>query len=493
MRLICFSVIFTLLTFFKLSAEPVMNKTEQVEQGLRHPVRFVGDFSWSIEERMKHYGIPGVSIAVIENYKISWAKGYGVTDRKTQKKVTTQTLFQAASLSKPVSAYGVLKLVEQGNLQLDEAVNQQMISWQIPKNDLSMKQPVTIRHLLSHSGGLTVHGFAGYEVGNKIPNLIEVFKGESPANNDAIEVNILPGSKFRYSGGGYTILQQIMMDVQGGKFSNLMDLLVLKPIGMASSTYNQPLSSEKLTMAASGYLPDKTPVKDKHHIYPEMAAAGLWTTASDYARFVIDVQLSLNQDNGQVLSQSTVRQMTTPSLADMGLGFFLQKKGSETYFFHGGWNAGFCSFMTGHPSGIGVVVMINSNHPQFMLEVINGVAEVYDWPKYLLPTFKPIPFTKEEFDRISGSYDYLNIVDLDIFEEDGKVFAQYSGSPKNELLKTNENEYYRREEDVKISFVETENNKNKLVYLKRDGTEMSIERAKFSFLRLISKIRRLWN
>jgi CubicO group peptidase (beta-lactamase class C family) len=263
---------------------------------------------------MQLYKVPGISVAVVDNFKIAWAKGYGVAEAGSSTPVTAHTLFQAASISKPVAAAGTLSLVEQGKLSLDQNVNQRLKSWQVPDNEFTQKEKVTLRRILSHSAGLTVHGFPGYEVGTPIPTLVQIFNGEPPANNPPIRVDIVPGTKYRYSGGGVAIEQQLVIDVTGKPFPQFMRETVLDKIGMTDSTYEQPLPAARAAMAATATRSDGKSIPGKWHVYPEIAAAGLWTTPTDLAKFGIEIALSKQGKANHVISQSMARQMLTPQM-----------------------------------------------------------------------------------------------------------------------------------------------------------------------------------
>ena len=256
--------------------------------------------------------IHGLSLAVIQDGAIVKAQGYGFIDGSGKTPVTTDTLFQAGSISKPVSALGMLALVEKERLSLDADVNGVLKTWKVPENDLTKTERVTLRRLLSHSAGLTVHGFPGYAVGTTVPTLVQVLDGNKPANTAAIRVDLLPGSKWRYSGGGYTVAQQLVIDVAGQSFPAFMHATVLKPLGMTASTFEQPLPAEKAALTATGHLPTGArPVPGRWHIYPEMAAAGLWTTPSDLARFAIAVQDAVAARATPVISTKLTREMLT--------------------------------------------------------------------------------------------------------------------------------------------------------------------------------------
>jgi CubicO group peptidase (beta-lactamase class C family) len=358
-------------------------RIQRVENGIP-PIPLSGTeppLQLNIEKLMQLYKCPGLSVAVIDNFKIAWAKGYGVTEAGGSKPVTVHTLFQAGSISKPVAATGTLYLVEHGKLSLDENVNQKLKSWQVPDNEFTKDQKVTLRRILSHSAGLTVHGFPGYEVGAPIPTLVQIFNGEPPANTAPIRVDLVPGTKFRYSGGGVTIEQQLVMDVTGKPFPQFMRETVLDKIGMSDSTYEQPLPPARVAMAATATHGDGMPVPGKWHIYPEMAAAGLWTTAGDLAKFGIEIALSKQGKANHVLSQATTREMLKPQIEQVGLGFFLGEYKNPEEFGHNGADEGFQAVLIMFAdSGKGVAIMGNSDNG---IDVANAlaqsVAKEYGW------------------------------------------------------------------------------------------------------------------
>ena len=335
----------------------------------------------NLQKLMEVYKVPGLSVAVIDNFKIVWAKAYGVTEAGTATPVTTHTLFQAGSISKPVAATGALYLVEHGKLSLDEDVNRKLVSWKVPENEFTKDQKVTLRRLMSHSAGLTVHGFPGYAVDESIPSLVQIFNGEKPANTAPIRVDIVPGTKGVYSGGGITIEQQLVIDVTGEPFPQFMRETVLDKIGMGESTYEQPLPQARAPLAASGTYADGKLVRGKWHVYPEMAAAGLWATPSDLARFAIEIALSKQGKANHVLSQTMTQQMLTPQIDRIGLGFFLGDKNNPGQFGHGGADEGFQAMLTMFSdSGHGVVVMANSDNGITVANyLIKSVAREYSW------------------------------------------------------------------------------------------------------------------
>lgn len=307
-------------------------------------------------------------MAVIDGGDIAWARGYGVRDADHPDAVTSETVFQAGSVSKPVAAMAALRLVEEGRLTLDDDIGRWLTSWRVPS--IGSWQPrLTLRQLLSHTAGLTVHGFQGYDRDTVLPTLVQVLDGAEPANSAPVRVDLIPGAQFRYSGGGYCVLQQVLVDVTGQPFPDLMRDLVLAPLGMAHSTYAQPLPTSWRQRAASGHQPGGAPVEGCWAVYPEMAAAGLWTTPSDLARVALDLQRALARRPGTLLSPEMVRMMLAPQFDQptddlderIGLGFFLRGEGQAAQFRHTGSDRGFLCLFSGYERlGAGIVAMINA-------------------------------------------------------------------------------------------------------------------------------------
>lgn len=449
---------------------------KKVETNLTNVVHIQGDSTWSIAERMKHYGVPGVSIAVINDGKIAWTKTYGVMDKESKSPVTKNTLFQAASISKPVTAYGALRLVEQNKVGLNEDINTYLKSWKLPDNDFTKEKKVTLKNLLNHSGGTTVHGFLGYSPGLPVPTLVEVLNGTPPANSGAIFVDKIPEESYRYSGGGYNIIQQMMIDVENKPFPEIMRALVLDPLEMNNSTYVQPLQGTQLSMAATGYLPDGSMTKGKRHTYPEMAPAGLWTTAEDLAKFAINIQETLKGQSEKGLSKAMTVKMLTPFVEEfIGLGIFINKKKDEIYFAHGGWNEGFSSELIAHKDkGYGVVILTNANHPRFISELIRSVALTYEWDEYV-PVYNKMKTDPSFIAEISGRYRISGSRLIEIYQNNKQLLSKELGEEPTELIKISDSTYVRRESEFRMQFKPISENKvmNMLVLDANNGTVVS--------------------
>jgi CubicO group peptidase (beta-lactamase class C family) len=330
MKILSKSLALALLLFIHVAAvaqNSTQDKIKVVENGLVGNVQIEGEKSWNILDRMAYYKIPGLSVAVIHNYKIVWAKGYGFANDSAKIPVTDKTLFQAASISKSLNAVGVLKLVQDKKLDLNTDINTYLSSWRFTYDSLSKGKKVTMAMLLSHSAGLNVHGFEGYEPGAPLPTIVQVLNGEKPANSPRVKSMFEPGLRDEYSGGGITISQMIVMDITHMPYADYMKRAVLKPLGMNNSTYAQPANDVNQALLATAYTVDRKPVRGSYHIYPEQAAAGLWTNPTDLAKYIIESQLAYEGKSAKVLNQETTKtRLSVFAGKNAGWAFLSRKK-----------------------------------------------------------------------------------------------------------------------------------------------------------------------
>jgi CubicO group peptidase (beta-lactamase class C family) len=439
----------------------VQKKIKQFENDLGLWVQIDGK-RFTLADRMKSNHITGVSIAFIKDYKIEWAKGYGWADSSKQRPVTTSTLFQAGSISKSLNGVGILKLVQEGKLDLDSDINIYLKPWKFPYDSLSKGKKITIANLLSHTAGLTVHGFDGYEKGDTIPTLVQILNGEKPANSRAVRSMYEPSLRYQYSGGGTTISQQILQDVTGQPYDTYMWNNVLKPMGMSNSFYTQPPPANKEGLLATGYYNDGTAVKASYHIYPEQAAAGLWTNPTDLARYIIETQLSLHGKSSKVLSAETTKLRLTPYIGNSAaLGVFIEKKGDEKYFNHGGSDEGFVATYFGSmENGNGVVVMANTDNGSLLSEIVNSLASVYNWKDFYTPKIKKVVIVNNEILKsYVGNYKlYRNTFNV-VLEKEGLVLWLNSKT-KYKIYFTSDTDFFMLEmEGSELQFTKDKNNK----------------------------------
>jgi CubicO group peptidase (beta-lactamase class C family) len=430
----------------------------RIESGLLPAVVIKGQppQSMTVADRMVHYKVPGVSVAFFDHGQIIWTKTYGFTDVASKKPVTPDTLFQAASISKPVAALAALRLVQDGKLSLDEDVNVKLRTWKVPENSFTEKEKVTIRRILSHSAGLTVHGFAGYASDEPVPTVVQILNGEKPANSDPIRVDVVPGTLWRYSGGGFVVLQTLLSDTTGKPFPQIMRELVLGPAGMTHSTYEQPLPKDRASEAATPYRANGDPVKGGAHTYPEMAPAGLWTTSSDLARMAMEVQAEYAGKSSKILSQDTARQMLTHQIGTWGLGFGLETNGDKPSFGHGGANEGFrCNIQTYTDSGQGFAVMTNSDSGgELTEEIFRAVAKEYSWPDYKPIEHALIKANPATFAAYPGTYEIPGIGKLTITLRSPSLYveAEPFGPDPIELLPESPIQFFVLSGDITFTF-----------------------------------------
>lgn len=392
------------------SADAALERQRAVESELLPAVDFPNrdEQEWSLTKRMARYKVPGIGMAVVHDGSIDWVAGYGTRGADSPDPVTASTLFQAASISKMVAAAGMLRLVGQGVLELDGDVNAGLSSWKVPNNEFTNGSPVTLRGLLSHSAGVTVHGFPGYGLTETLPSLVQLLDGTAPANSPAITVDQVPGTGYRYSGGGYEIAELLVEDVTNRPFEQVLDEAVLAPLGMVHSTFAQPLPGEKAVNAARGHRFDGSPVAGGWYVYPEQAAAGLWSTPTDLARFAIELIAAFHGESEVLFDRSTARTMLTRHVGNMGLGAGVHGEGDGLHFDHAGWSQGFRTYLVAYPySRDGVVVMTNSDGGHELIrEILRSVAAVYDWPDFRMEEVAIAGLVADRLDRLSGSYEF---------------------------------------------------------------------------------------
>jgi CubicO group peptidase (beta-lactamase class C family) len=438
----------------KYSAE-VETRIREVENNLAGWVQTGVDDRWTLSDRMKKYRINGVSIAVIHDYKIEWARGYGFADISANSPVTSATLFQAASISKSLNSLGVLRLVQERKLDLETDINNYLVSWKFPYDDKSNGKRITILNLLSHTGGLTIHGFPGYAIGEPIPSLVQILNGQKPANTEAVRSFEEPGSGFSYSGGGTIITQQIIEDLTHQPYEEYMKRYVLDPLGMTASSYSQPPDKRKEKLLSAGYKADGKEVAGKYHVYPEQAAAGLWTNPTDLSKYVIETQLAYRGESSKILTPEMTRLRLTPVLEDAALGTFVNSRvtGSYKYFNHNGGNEGFsCTAIGCRDSGDGVVIMTNSDNSSILEEIANSVATVYKWKDYYLPESKKVvPVDKSLLADYAGLYDFLNRKIRFTLTDTGLIANPFS-NVRWQLLFTSDSDFFIRESKISARF-----------------------------------------
>lgn len=477
---------FALLALTTAAAMPAQKASPDVEAHVQHVTSgLIGGVllkgheneTHTLAERMKQLNVPGVSIAVIHNGKIEWARGFGVRNSDGAP-VDAQTMFQAGSISKPLAAMAALRLVQQGRMALDTDINTYLTSWKFPSDPVAQGKPITLRELLTHTAGTTVHGFPGYASNQPVPTLVQVLNGEKPANTPAIRSEQPPMKEWKYSGGGYTVMQQAVIDVSHTPFTKLLHDTVLVPIGMTRSTYEQPLPESLRANAAVPFRGDGKPVEGGAHTYPERAAAGLWTTPTDLATYSIEVERSLDGKANHVLSAEMTRQMLTPGMGHWGLGLEIGGADADPYFSHGGANEGFRNIFAAYEkNGEGAVVMTNGdNGGQLGDEIMHSIAKEYNWPDWHPDVRATVQVDPKVLAEYVGTYQLAPNFNLVVTLENGQLMTQATGQPKFAIYAETETRFFPLDFPAALEFVKGDSGAVNALVLHQGGRDMKAPR-----------------
>ncbi len=426
------------------AAADIAGRVARVVNGLRPRIEVAGSpVRWSLAERMAEYQAPAVSIAIVDGGRVVWAQGFGVKEAGGTSPVTATTMFQAGSNSKAVTVSAMLRLVQAGTLSLDANVNQYLTSWKLPENEFTAQSPVTLRRLATHTAGTTVSGFPGYKVGAPRPTVPELLDGKAPANTPAVRVDTMPGQSFRYSGGGTTIMQQLLVDVTRTSFPSLLKEHVLDPLGMTHSTFDQPLPAALAVDAARAHMKNVV-VPGGWNVYPEMAAAGLWTTPTDLATWMVAMGDAIAGRSTVFLAEKTASQVTgsavpgRSSTERIGLGLFLTGNDDSFNITHGGENEGFVSEFKLFPNtGKGAVIMLNigDGGVRLMREIELAIAEEFAWPDGGTTKITTVPVDPGALKQLAGTYVLYNLAGRQfpkVLSEGSRLFYEF-GTARTEL------------------------------------------------------------
>jgi len=437
--LVIFSIANTSVISYSQTNTTIDQRIEQVENSLAPLVLRKDQSLWKLKDRMHKYNTKGLSIAVIHDYIIEWAKGYGETGNPIKPDITEQTVFQAASMSKFVNAVAMMRLKELNKIDLDKDINQYLTSWKFPYNIDFGEEPITLRQLLNHTAGLSVHGFRGYWNSEHLPSIVQILNGIKPSNSEKV-VQILPAnSEFKYSGGGVTISQLIISDNSKVAYERFVNENVFTPLGMDQSFYSIELDKypEELAFAHSerGKL-----LSNNYNIYPESAAAGLWTTPTDLGRLIIDFQMCLSSGNGKILAKDSATEIIEPTLEGSisALGLFREIKNETLYLQHSGANRGFRGkFIFSADNGNGVVVMSNGTNTEIIEEIIRSVGLVYEWPGFeTLTVSTTVELNDIDLRKYAGTYIKGNRA-IEVRLKRNKLLLEEKGKWKSNLTSLN--------------------------------------------------------
>jgi CubicO group peptidase (beta-lactamase class C family) len=429
---------------------------------------------------LETFQVPGASWAVIDRGELVDTGCAGVVQADEPAAVVPGTLFQACSISKPIAVFAMLRLVDRGLLDLDEDVNRRLTSWQVPPTG-DWQPVVTLRQLASHSAGLTVHGFPGYREGVALPTTGQILDGTAPTNTFGVRVDIVPGTQFRYAGGGTVVLQQLLEDVTGTPFRQLARELVLDPLGMSDSDYAQPLPSDLHDKAATAHDELGRPVPGRWHSYPELAAAGLWTTPTDLMKFGVAVQQTYAGAQGALLSPALSRELLAPQIAaadrtgglnELGLGLFLGAGGVR--FGHSGGNKGFrCHLLAYRDTGQGAAVMTNGDNGSWVVQrAFAAIARTHKWSDYPQEIDEPDQPSDEAMARLIGTYRLDGRLQMDVARWGSGLEVTFEGQPPLHFQASSESRFGAVNADTEL---EIRDDGSRLVFI-QGGAELDCSR-----------------
>jgi CubicO group peptidase (beta-lactamase class C family) len=432
-------------------------RIDAVENGLLRTVVFKGEDPerMKLSERMVFYRVPGVSIAVIDKYVIEWAQGYGVERVRTEMPITPDLLFQAASISQSVAAWGIFHLVEQGKIYLDMDANTHLKSWKIPESSVTRETKATPRHLMSHCAGLISLKLAGYPFGKNMPTVLDILQGQKPSNSPGVYIYKEPETEAQYSELGYAVLHQLLEDVEGKPFHQILSETVLRPLHMNQSTFEIPLPDIMRTKAVAGHTRQGDPVKEGWFYYPVAAASGLWSTPSDLCLFAIDVMKTAVGQSQTVVSSESSRKMLTPQLRNQGLGFEIFDTGENLYFSKRGSTEGYECCLVAYPSrGQGVVIMVNSDNGAYLIdEILRSISDAYKWPHFIPEIKTYYQLDPSVYAQYVGTYEVRPDYILTVAHEDFYLVIQPTGQAPTKFFVESQSTFFSIDPYIQIQFL----------------------------------------
>lgn len=383
----------------------------RVETGLLPPFTWKGEerVGAPLDEHMALFKVPGVSIAVLDDYELAWARGWGVGREGDEREVTAETLFQAGSISKTVTALVVLRLVARGELGLDDAVNAHLKSWKLADSEAGGNEPVTIRHLLTHSAGLSPVTYKGLDPEGPIPTAVDLLNGKGQEPPPEIVRVEPPGTRFSYSNPGYLILQQLLTDVSGRSFDQLARSELFAPLGMESSRFAPLVSDTLLDRAAWGHDSEGGPIASKGLVVPA-AVGGLWTTPSDLARLLAALMRACRGDDESLLPKALAREAMEAAVESQNLIGAVEGDGESRHITQTGAMPGFIALAVAYPAvGRGAVIMVNAGGRSggLVREIARAIAVEYEWPDFV-EELERVALPAEDLPVFAGQYELDN-------------------------------------------------------------------------------------
>ena len=443
-----------------------------VEQGLRQPVVFESETvpTFSVLERLSFYKVPGLSFALIDNGKVAWSNGYGNLSSSSDKPVTRNTVFQAASLAKPVTAFAVMRIHDKGKIDINKPINVYLKSYQLAGAQPGAEKLISFENLLNHSSGLSAGGYMGYAQGDAIPTDVQTLLGQVPANTKPVTVELAAGKQVMYSGAGYTVAEVALQDEFGKPFEQLMDTWVLQPLNMQHSSFDMAYPQQADVEIALGHDSTGAVIEGGWRVHPEQAAAGLWSTAENLANFAVELTKGYH-GKSEIISQRSARQMLAPVKPGENLSayfggqpamtFVTDGEGERFLFKHSGGNSGYRSFMIMYPeTGDGAVFLTNSDAGFSVgFDMIRAASSVYNWPDYKAKAYRKRKVDRIQQRRLLGDYEFENGLQVSLLNSemaDGIAITFPNGDIYPLSAVNDQHQYVHQDSGLEVSFTDTD-------------------------------------
>ena len=453
-------------------------RMNQLLAGIRGQVRFVGEQEEfkTLQQAMTDYQIPAVSLAVIHNGQIDWTRTAQLTGSEP---LNCRSIFQAASLSKPVTVMAAMRMHEAEVIDLDQNIEEYLLDFVLPEGQQSEDNPVTLRNIFTHTSGITPGGYQGYEFNTPLPSDLDIVRGAPGVNSPKLAVIAEPNSVMAYSGGGYTLAELALQNHLGGSFSALMDKWILAPAVMTDSDFRQPLPENERVKAAIGHLHTGEAIAGGWHNYPEQAAAGLWSNSRDMARFLIEIYQAY-QGQESIFSQAQIRSMLAEERDRSVYGFIVDRSNGGLSVTHYGGNAGYRTGMTiDLVSGNGLVYLANSDNGGLLgNELLLSTSQVYDWQQFQQVEVQRSEAENSILENLVGDYLWNDQVEVRIGfnEAEENVSLYFPNGDEYPLtpIKGEELDFIHASTGVKVSFL-VENGFNSFLLYGRLAEKISNE------------------
>nr|WP_321486196.1 serine hydrolase domain-containing protein [uncultured Draconibacterium sp.] len=447
-----------------ISSEKSLEKKVQLEEGIREQVKFLGESEnlSSITKKMLDYNIPALSLTVINKGNIEWSDIYRNANFQESNHLDCSSIFQAASLSKPVTFLAALRMYSAGRIDLDKNIQEYLKDFVLPQGKQTADNPVTFRNIFSHTSGINPGGYQGYVRNIPMPTDLEILRGSDRSNTPAIEVIAPPNERLAYSGGGYTLAELALQDIFDDKFSNIMQKWILEPAVMKHSEFTQPLPASDSILVATAHAQSGEVIEGGWRNYPEQAAAGLWSNSIDLAKFLIEIYKAY-QGKSSIFSQADIRSIIDQERDGSVYGFLLNRSGDDISLTHYGGNAGYRTGMTiSLTSGNGLVYLINSDNGEALgNELLLSASQVYGWRHFPQTTVQRKPIESEILKNLPGKYKWNNQIDLLITYDEGNnnVSLNFPNGDEYKLVPIVDKEldFIHPNTGIEVSFLKKDN------------------------------------